>query len=111
MKIIVLGSYDEAKIKLPRAMYKSDLSSADDIIIGGRPKRILKNQSLSPYNRVEKSKKLKVKKGEIKKSPDSCPPRYGKDDILIRHIIFICHFCFKNKFTIIYFRFSSVHKF
>ncbi|XP_025420827.1 uncharacterized protein LOC112690932 [Sipha flava] len=60
----VYNSYNEAKRKLPLAIHKSDLSSADDII-GGITKRKRKcpyeyrGQSLSP-TLIMKSKKLKV---------------------------------------------------
>jgi hypothetical protein len=86
-------SYNEAKRKLPLAIHKSDLSSADDII-GGITKRKRKcpyeyrGQSLSP-TLIMKSKKLKVNNLKQKKiSSDSCPPRYqGK----IQNVLFLMH--------------------
>ncbi|KAF0729642.1 SWIM-type domain-containing protein, partial [Aphis craccivora] len=76
----VYSSYSEAKIKLPLAMHKSDLSSADDI--DGMTKRKRKypyyrGQSLSPATNIKSVKLEKVNNSkQIKMSSNSCPPRY-----------------------------------
>ncbi|XP_060853397.1 uncharacterized protein LOC132931417 [Rhopalosiphum padi] len=77
----VYSSYNEAKIKLPLAMHKSDLSSADDIIDGMTKRKrkfpYYRGQSLSPATTIKSKKLEKVNNSkQIKMSSNSCPPRY-----------------------------------
>lgn len=60
---------NDARSKLPTALYKSDLSSADDIVVNRRKK--YKHNSLSP-DLINNKKQ----NGTVIFEPKSCPPRY-----------------------------------
>jgi len=60
---------NDARSKLPTALYKSDLSSADDIVVNHRKK--YKHNSLSP-DLINNKKQ----NGTVRFEPNSCPPRY-----------------------------------
>ncbi|KAL5245831.1 hypothetical protein ACI65C_013239 [Semiaphis heraclei] len=62
------NSLNDARSKLPTALYKSDLSSADDIVVNHRKK--YKHNSLSPDLINNKKQNGTVFE------PNSCPPRY-----------------------------------
>jgi len=75
LNIYFTDSLNDARSKLPSAMLKSDVSSADDIIVDRRKK--YKYDSLSPAD--VKHRKKQKKTGIFE--PKSCPPRYIITDV------------------------------